>query len=105
MKLRQWLITKLAGDTLVVLNAVVFYKYYPAFADPENKPIIDNCTFMQTESETPFHIYSSNMFDLTGKELNLKEKYMEAYDEVITDIKDQLAKLSEEKKEEPKTDE
>ena len=40
-KLRKWLIMKLAGDRLVVLNATVLYKYFPIYADAKKNPIIE----------------------------------------------------------------
>ena len=96
MKIRDWLINKLAGDRLVVINATMLYKYFPIFADIEKKPIIENCKLVQHDQDTPFLVYANHIFDIKGTELKINTQYEDAYNEVIKDIEAEQTKQSSE---------
>lgn len=83
---KKWLITKLAGDTLVILNATMIYKYHPIFADISNNPILENNTVVLSDTHTPFQIYDSNLFEIINNELVLKPEYKTVYESVINAI-------------------
>lgn len=84
--LRSWLVKKIAGDRLVILNATIIYKYFPVFADTDLKPIIDKCNFNKHDKVTPFAVYASHMFDKVDDSIELKPKYKEVYENVINEI-------------------
>jgi len=87
--LKKWLIMKLAGDTLVILNSTIIYKYYPIFADTTKNPIIEKNNVIKHDIDTPFNIYSNDIFETLDAELKIKDEYAEAYNSIVEDIKKQ----------------
>ena len=97
-KLRKWLITLLAGDRLVILNATIIYKYYPVYADITKNPIIEKNDMINAELNTPFNVYAKHIFKVEDNNLIVKEEYREGYDKVVLEIQDKV-KTSELKEE------
>jgi len=95
MNIRKWLIKKLAGNRLVILNATMIYKYYPIFADTSKDPIIDENLFVQNTMESPFHLYARTVFEDSKKELKMKPEYLEAYNKHVAEIQKQLDETKE----------
>jgi len=93
-KIKKWLIIKLAGDTLVVLNATILYNHFPIFADITTNPIIENNEMIKTKEITPFQVYASHIFERVDDTLNLKEKYLESYNNVVNTIIEEGTKES-----------
>jgi len=85
-KFKKWLIMKLAGDTVVILNTAILYKYYPIFANTDFKPIVENNLIIPSNASTPFTIYDKRTFEIIGDELNIHEDSKKAYDEVVDAI-------------------
>lgn len=87
MNIRKWLIRKLAGDRLVVLNAAILYKYYPIFADITKDPIIEDNALIKLDTDTPFNVYARHIFE-SKKDggMDIDEKYKDAYKKVIEEI-------------------
>lgn len=88
-KFKKWLIMKLAGDMLVILNSTIIYKYYPIFADTTKNYIIEKNSIIKNDMETPFQIYASAVFELVDGKLQTKAEYKEAYEAIIEEIKKQ----------------
>ena len=96
MKIRNWIIKKLVGDRLVILNAAIIYKHYPIFADIEENPLIDCNIIIEHEVASPFQIYGASIFEIGNEELKFKDKYKESYNTAVQDI---ITKLGEAHKE------
>jgi len=85
-KLKRWLIIRLAGDTLVILNATILFKHYPILANEENHPIIEKTNMQKFEKETPFRVYASDIFSIKDDEMCIKEEYQEIYNGIIKEL-------------------
>jgi len=90
MNIRRWIIKKLAGDTLVILNATLLYKYFPIFADSTKNPIVDNNQIIKVETNTPFLIYDTKIFEMVDNELKIKDEYLESYNKAVKDIQSKM---------------
>ena len=79
---------KLAGDSLVILNATILYKYYPIFADDKKNPIIESNDIIPSEQDTPFSVFAKHIFKIEDNTLIVKEEYLDAYNKVILEIQE-----------------
>lgn len=98
MNIKKWLITKLAGDTTVILNTTILYNHYPIFADEKKKPIIAKNQVIKQDKVTPFSVYASHIFETVDGSLKLKEEYENTFEQVVKDINNK-AQEDKEKKE------
>ena len=90
-KARKWLIKKLAGDTLVILNAAIIYKHHPIFADPKDDLLLDKNIIAHAENATAAQIFAANVFDNTDtSQIKLKPEYEKPYLEVVKSINDTI---------------